>query len=313
MVLHQPSEFWLPLDPLSKEKLPNQRPCTHHEFLDTHRDCAYTTFITVAHQSAVPVCDFHCQRLLTSITHLHEKRARYLTLSHIRDHLLATVSSAQKNYANHADELQVVCAIVPNGDDGLDLRMQISLITVECDPSPVQVECHCGPRRQPRVKNTSWYTKRKPIEASRMEGTSETILLDIDSNGDHLILEGLVTNVFVVTKDLKVYTAPSNLVLPGSMRKLVLLAGVHLGISVLETSPKLEDFREFEAAFLTNARRLLTPVQSINIPDRVLHGPSIPSCIHLNCGVDAKSLIYSLRSIVVTMMKEDATALLRGV
>lgn len=80
-------------------------------------------------------------------------------------------------------------------------------------------------RPTPRIKDISWAHQRQ--EAEKLLGeVVEVILYDEDGT----VTEGLSSNVFALMPDGKLYTAPTGLVLAGSVRGAVLEVCKELGI-----------------------------------------------------------------------------------
>ncbi|KAL3662713.1 hypothetical protein V7S43_012119 [Phytophthora oleae] len=120
-------------------------------------------------------------------------------------------------------------------------------------------------RANARCKHTQWIEYRVPIETrvaqltkTRGEPIHEVILSKTGPRGDRLLLEGLITNFFVV-KDNTLYTADEG-VLQGSTRELVLKACRDLEIPVVLEAPKLSERALWQAAFVTSAVRVVIDV-----------------------------------------------------
>jgi branched-subunit amino acid aminotransferase/4-amino-4-deoxychorismate lyase len=77
--------------------------------------------------------------------------------------------------------------------------------------------CGLG-RTLPRAKDSAWCKQRKPIEQARDPDAGEALLWS--ESGE--VLEGLISNFFVVDKAGVVHSAPADDVLPGHMRDLVI-------------------------------------------------------------------------------------------
>lgn len=111
------------------------------------------------------------------------------------------------------------------------------------------------PRSVPVAKNIGWVQERRYLEMTKPDGAAEVLLVNQD--GD--ILEGMVTNFFVVVSsheqrdDIYIQTAPvSSGVVWGTMRARVIEACNLLGLPVVERAPRLEDCDKWTEAFLTN-------------------------------------------------------------
>lgn len=136
-----------------------------------------------------------------------------------------------------------------------------------------------GPSRDlPLAKYSLWATTRQMLENSKPTGVSEIIL---SNDGNHL-LEGLVTNFFVVSRnseatvpnipekwrDIEVQTAAlADGVLPGVIRQLVIEVCRENGIPLREMAPSWESRGTWQEAFVTSGLRILQPVGSIQRPN----------------------------------------------
>ncbi|CAI5725197.1 unnamed protein product [Hyaloperonospora brassicae] len=120
-------------------------------------------------------------------------------------------------------------------------------------------------RENARCKHSKWIDDRVPLERhrahvaeKRLGPIDEILLRRAGRDGDQLLLEGLVTNFFVVCED-RVYTADEG-VLEGSVRKLVLDACRELSILVVLEPPKLSERTLWQAAFITSVVRVVMSV-----------------------------------------------------
>ncbi|TYZ57254.1 hypothetical protein PybrP1_008811 [[Pythium] brassicae (nom. inval.)] len=127
---------------------------------------------------------------------------------------------------------------------------------------------HGGGRDNARCKHTEWVAARVPLEAhTSVVGASagpihETVLSRYDPElDDTLLLEGLITNFFVV-KSGRVYTAADGVLL-GSTRALVLRACEELGIPVVLAPPRLSERASWTGAFVTSAVRVAVSVTRV--------------------------------------------------
>ncbi|MCO5549083.1 hypothetical protein L7F22_002549 [Adiantum nelumboides] len=132
----------------------------------------------------------------------------------------------------------------------------------------------------PNAKHTDWIRTRQALEKSRPKDVTEVIL----SNDGDLLLEGMITNFFVVVshmvsaeaelsvnqdqnfKGLMLQTAPLKGVLPGVVRKLVLEICDEHGIPCEESPPSWRHRELWKEAFTTNSVRLIQPVGHIQSP-----------------------------------------------
>ncbi|XP_028122299.1 uncharacterized protein LOC114319475 isoform X2 [Camellia sinensis] len=134
------------------------------------------------------------------------------------------------------------------------------------------------------AKYTDWVRLRKSLEKLRPPSATELLL---SNNGDQ-ILEGCVTNVFVVcrkehndnsddarrrgmhdysTYPFEIQTAPiRDGVLPGVIRQVIIDICLSNGIPLREVAPSWSKHESWEEAFITSSLRLLQHVETIQAP-----------------------------------------------
>ncbi|GAB4821896.1 hypothetical protein N2152v2_008942 [Parachlorella kessleri] len=117
----------------------------------------------------------------------------------------------------------------------------------------VLVSLACGmPRSIAEAKDSAWVAARVPFEKAKPEGVAEVVLCSPQGQ----VLEGLVTNFFVVADDGRggcvVLTAPSDGIVWGTMRQQVLHACKTLGVPAREESPDVATREAWREAFLTS-------------------------------------------------------------
>ncbi|XP_047325645.1 uncharacterized protein LOC124929348 isoform X2 [Impatiens glandulifera] len=123
-------------------------------------------------------------------------------------------------------------------------------------------------RSFPNAKYSDWVRIRKSLEEFRPSSATEILL----SNDGDRILEGSVTNFFVVcrkvaTHTLEVQTAPlTEGVLPGVIRQVIIDICFSIGIAVREVAPSWSERETWEEAFITSSLRLLQHVETVQVP-----------------------------------------------
>ncbi|KFM26181.1 hypothetical protein F751_4674 [Auxenochlorella protothecoides] len=116
-----------------------------------------------------------------------------------------------------------------------------------------------GPGRAlPLAKDSAWVRERAPLEGLRRPGVVEVLLADAAGG----LLEGLVTNFFVISgpatasqraSDYTLQTAgEKDGVLAGTARRAALRAAAACGLTVLEQPPDPSHRSAWREAFLTN-------------------------------------------------------------
>ncbi|XP_076953182.1 uncharacterized protein LOC143627183 [Bidens hawaiensis] len=132
------------------------------------------------------------------------------------------------------------------------------------------------------AKYSDWVRIRKPLEKLRPPSATELLL----SNDGDQILEGCLTNFFVLSRkenieesaenkllknkygySLELQTAPvSDGVLPGVVREVVIEVCMKIGIPIREVAPSWSKRHLWQEAFITNSLRLLQHVETIRVP-----------------------------------------------
>lgn len=120
------------------------------------------------------------------------------------------------------------------------------------------------------------YRERKRLEDVRLSDVSETILADQHEN----LLEGATSNFFVLMEDI-LYTAP-DVILPGHLRDVIIYRICpDLNIPVRLQAPHPDTTSKWQAAFLTNAKRVPDWIYTIKFPENHhrtdLHLPHHPT------------------------------------
>mmetsp|Transcript_26345 Transcript_26345/g.59398 ORF Transcript_26345/g.59398 Transcript_26345/m.59398 type:complete len:394 (+) Transcript_26345:37-1218(+) len=171
--------------------------------------------------------------------------------------------------ANVSDKLSepiTACLALPTEPTGEALALL---------PSRQKRSCEVGPS----AKISAWCTSRRPLEGVRFkpQGVGEVLLVrkraDVGGEFDFIasleVLEGLVSNIFVIYADGTVRTACTNSVLSGYARGVVLQSISSCpGLRAVETAATLSDAREgmWNEVFVSSAIRLIVPVRKVILP-----------------------------------------------
>jgi len=119
----------------------------------------------------------------------------------------------------------------------------------------------------PRAKLSSWCRKRRPLEeVFKTNGDIGDVILTKPGGESVELLEGLTSNLFVVYPGKILQTAPSEHVLGGYIRQLVLDSAEKCGYTVELGSISIGDARLWEQVFLTSSIRLIIPVHRMLLP-----------------------------------------------
>jgi branched-subunit amino acid aminotransferase/4-amino-4-deoxychorismate lyase len=102
---------------------------------------------------------------------------------------------------------------------------------------PVSVEVSLlGGRSNPTVKHADWISQRQHLERSKRPETNEVVLADKTES----LLEGLQSNFACLDAYGSLVTAPSELILEGTMMACVLQCCARLGVPVIRKCPQLQ-------------------------------------------------------------------------
>lgn len=201
----------------------------------------------------------------------------------VEDQKLSTEASGSNDVVDQSPrESMVVVAISPTSKGAWKIGAHAVVLPAVTSP---QAPAKCvvvknSARKLPSVKDTRWPSQRNEItlevkhkfSATDAFAFDEILLSDVT---DDVLLEGGVTNVFVVVEGVGtegntttvVQTAPISQCLAGVGRASILKACVALGITVVETAPNLSQSDTWSEAFLTNAVRGVRRVGEITWDD----------------------------------------------
>lgn len=115
----------------------------------------------------------------------------------------------------------------------------------------------------PHAKLSSWCRRRRPIEEKFMPPGIREVLLIRTRDRDIELLEGLTSNLFVFHRDGTLLTQPTDSVLPGYARQLVLDFAKENGIPVVIGPIRLAEAHLWEEMFLTSSVKLMAPIQRL--------------------------------------------------
>jgi len=298
---------------LNPESLPNTTP---QKVLKSLPRGIYTTF-SVENGYLVKDWDVHILRLCKSLPAQHvtlndafDSYKSWLLSTHaiaftdaeltdskhreiLEKLLLPPIISAlntQKTIESTATQQLLVCvAITPATTSTptlppIDIHVLCSVYHQPPLPSPLP-SSHIavilgGPRKVPTAKDTGWIAERATLEAMKAPGVSDILLCDQQGR----LLEGLITNVFIVTKskDAAAYiieTAGTEVgeeggggVAWGTVRWRVKQAADKLGIQFIEQAPSMGDRDMWKEAFLSNSLRGIEPLWEIKCDERNVFG-----------------------------------------
>lgn len=174
---------------------------------------------------------------------------------------------AQESVVDEDLMLMIVMVPEPAQPCGLDVRVLAYPSGLAGSNSAGEAVILGGPRKIPVGKDSGWVAERQSLE--QQKGEAVEVLL---SAQDGRVLEGLVTNLFVVTGGSGSSDGPPVVwtagmqdgVVWGTVRAAVLEACSQLGIEVREEAPSMDGRHVWREAFVTNGLRLVQPLRTIS-------------------------------------------------
>lgn len=119
-------------------------------------------------------------------------------------------------------------------------------------------------RSNPTIKDVGWVRAREAMEVKQKEaGVNEVLMFDSECRAT----EGLQTNFFAVAADGTLLTAPDELVLSGTVRKIVFEVAERSGIPVRMECPDIRRLDEWDSCFICSTSRLVKPISSVEVPE----------------------------------------------
>ncbi|KAI5078490.1 hypothetical protein GOP47_0006735 [Adiantum capillus-veneris] len=276
-------------------------------FLRSQPPGAYTTTRSTNNASNILLWERHMERLAQSVQLLSKEMPHLFPNSPEKspcfvEHVKSLVQPSLRvglqkalELRNEGGELLIMAYITGEKEDskgkaalvdqeGFDVYIHISRcmpIHPESDArKAIRVAIMGLGRFLPNAKHTDWIRTRQALEKTRPKDVTEVIL----SNDGDLLLEGMITNFFVVVSrrtsaeaelsvnqdqnwnGLMLQTAPLKGVLPGVVRKLVLEICDENGISSEQSPPSWRYRGSWKEAFTTNSVHLIQPVGHIQSP-----------------------------------------------
>eukprot|EP00932_Pfiesteria_piscicida_P013520 SRR837773.25095.p1 GENE.SRR837773.25095~~SRR837773.25095.p1 ORF type:complete len:379 (+),score=107.34 SRR837773.25095:3-1139(+) len=119
-------------------------------------------------------------------------------------------------------------------------------------------------RSNPTIKDVGWVRARSAMEERQKQtGVNEVLMYDAEFR----VTEGLQTNFFAVAEDGALLTAPDELVLAGTVRKIVLEVAEQNGIPVRMQCPDIQQLDTWDSCFICSTSRLVKPILSVEAPE----------------------------------------------
>lgn len=184
--------------------------------------------------------------------------------------LLNALQKASRVFGPDVDKILIIVLTPADASRFINVHVAVTKNSIHGDSKTLNPNVRwatiLGPPRQvPIGKDSAWVKQRHYLEKMRPESNTEIVLCTQDGR----LLEGLVTNLYVIQKiqhvhkssssspcgseDYAVYTAQvEEGVVWGTMRKMVLFVCERIGLTVKEEAPKMSERHMWEEAFLSN-------------------------------------------------------------
>lgn len=283
---------------------------TTKQFLELYSVATYTTARTVGRVSIFDF-DAHVSRL----ARLCERASIAMSDERMRDLVLPTLRQAMSAFLarfpdHERDELRIYFLAAPSpvpgaGEQGsdVDVLIYVQALPVKQKGELVTAALRPAPRRaDPHVKDVKWNVARKVYEALQAKDEEEVIMYDEDG----LVTEGLSSNVFVIAEDT-VCTAPTDVVLAGTFRSLVLEVCAENHIPISLHCPQVSTIDRWQSVFITSTTRVVMGVGTLRY---YVRGPVADPADARVLRFEPTPLLTRLTDLVAERMKERATTIL---
>ncbi|KAF1326498.1 Aminotransferase, class iv, partial [Globisporangium splendens] len=236
--------------------------------------CARASASRAKTQYELVLWSFHLERLASGVRTIRDVDGGDGEWVKVMQHVTTSLSERVIGYdveraSNSLEDLMITVLWWRESNAASGYNISVHACAMPTPKSLVSsVLIHGKARANAICKHTKWIADRIPLEeytsqvAASHGSIHETILGRYDAERDDtVLLEGLITNFFVV-KNGTVYTAKDDVLL-GSTRALVLKACKDLGIPVIFEAPRLSERDTWTAAFVTSAVRLAIRVTRV--------------------------------------------------
>jgi len=113
-------------------------------------------------------------------------------------------------------------------------------------------------RKNPEIKFTNPELRKESDDLIAKRGVYETIF-----HSKEIITEGSRSNIFFISRN-ELWTAPDNLVLPGTIRKKVIEIAKSISIPLYQYPIKINELEKMDGAFITGTSPRVLPIRSID-------------------------------------------------
>jgi len=127
-------------------------------------------------------------------------------------------------------------------------------------------------RKNANVKHSQWTKERYSYEEQLVKkNLNEFVMYDSEGN----LYEGLSSNFYIYYNNA-IYTAPPDVVLEGTIGKMVFKGCKEMNITVKREFPNINNIKEWSGAFITSTSRLVLPITKFYYKDELYELPVDP-------------------------------------
>ncbi|KAL6079655.1 putative Aminotransferase class IV [Balamuthia mandrillaris] len=255
-------------------------------------------------------------------TKTEESSSHPLTTEEVEELFLPAVrvglTTFLRNNPEHEGKEMKVLFLLTEAEEGL-LQPWVHVHALpQKDPEKFYAACmYPAPlRSDPQLKSSAWLKARQSYENLLQEGEEEGLM----AHGEEgQLSEGLSSNVFVILKNGTIQTAPDDMVLKGTMRKLVIDTCTIHNIPLVQQAPTLSSALDsWDSVFITSTTRIALPIGEIRVRDppqaaAALSLPSLPlSAGHILRFDRSKQhlLLHTIYPTLLQLMQERARPVL---
>ena len=241
-------------------------------FLREYPRGAYTCARMHSSSSKILSAELHLERICDSFRVIFESDLETI-------HTVRNLVSQELKKLFDSNSLLVLHVFLPTpGSDDIQIkRAEFPLISSPGSSVDLVVLGISGPRDRCAVKDTLWLELRQPYEQVRDNVGAQEYIMCEESEDGILLMEGLVTNFFVLLDDgCTLETAPCTKVLSGTMRDIVIRACSKSGLQVKFQCPRWEARHHWKQVFIASVAKPLYLVRRIQFNQEFLHFPANP-------------------------------------
>lgn len=229
---------------------------------------------------------FHINRLYDSYNLLQDNEHELMNYKDFKEYVMKSIINSKNSCKTSDYGIYTISMGKKTDTDNIEIltmysdkstainndQLQYYIDFAECKRFPVQ------------AKYISWIYERSIFEKNRLSFIKETILYqqNIITNEKSSsisncksITEGFTSNFFIIDKDNRVLTCQDNMILPGSISKLIKTICKYHNIPIIETIIDLNDIHNWRGMFITNSVKNIQCIDGFYINnDLIINNPA---------------------------------------